>query len=297
MRPPPPPRARHLALTGAVAICMLTGGTACSSTGIEPDTGSAGYSRSGKLTPAEKRQTDLVSAVLADPDPDSVFPDADRLGSMVGAKREGPLRAAFPSDLKPGQSVKVAVACTGGGQVALSVDSGDGAKTIQVPCQRDDAAWPQPYFFALGDGHVLIGLTGQGTRGAMGFIAHGLPVDTGAARDALLANRALRTLPDQDKGPGLGTSSGSLRDGPGASEIGVRRGQRIKVSAACVGTGTIKVTAVSGRARAAERVRCSSIEPGTGGFRLTTAGSDLRVHVTRGDGTSGGAAYSIHREI
>ncbi|MEU6083331.1 hypothetical protein [Streptomyces sp. NPDC047108] len=294
--PVPSSRARSLVLAAATAGCVLAGGTACSSTGIEPDTGSAGNGRAGTLTPVERRQTELVRSVLADPDPDAVFPDADRLGSMVGTKREGPLRAAFPSTLRPGQSVKIAVACTGGDQVTLSVDSGDGPKTTKVTCQRDDAAWSQPYFFTVGDGHVIVGITGHGTRGAMGFIAHGLAMDTGAARDTLLANRALRTLPDQDEGPGLGTTSGSLRNGPGASEVGVRRGQRITVRAACVGTGSIRIAAVSGRARATERVRCSSVEAGTAYVRLTAAGSDLRVHVTRGSGASGGAAYSIHRE-
>ncbi|MFG2195948.1 hypothetical protein [Streptomyces sp. NPDC048639] len=296
VNPVPRSRARNLLLAGAVAGCMLTGGTACSSTGIEPDTGSAGSGRSGELTPVEKRQRDLVGSVLADPDPDAVFPDAEHLGSMVGAKREGPLRAAFPSDLRPGQAVKVAVACTGGGQVTLSVDSGGGPKSTKVSCQRDDAAWPQPFFFSLGERDVIVGITGHGTRGAMGFIAHGLAMDTGKARDSMLANRALRTLPDQDKGPGLGTSWGSLRDGPGASEVGVRQGQRINVRAACVGSGSIKIAAVSGKAKASERVRCSGNEAGTAGFRLTTADSDLRVHITRGKGASGGAAYSIHRE-
>ncbi|MER6434517.1 hypothetical protein ABT272_44080 [Streptomyces sp900105245] len=275
------------AVLGAVIALGMTSGCSSPKPPVNTPTASAAAK---KLTSVEKQQVEVVSLALGDPDPDAVFPHAKRLGTMVNAKRSGPLHAAYDSKLKPGQAVKVDVACTGGGAVTVTVFSGKRAKTAKTDCP-DDSSFPESLFFEAGGSRVNVTVIGHG-KGAMGTVVHGLDMDTGMARDLILANRAHSALTNE--GPGLGTSSGSLRDGINGSSVDVKIGQRVRVQAACVGTGSVTVSAVSGTARVSKRYPCGNDgSVGAPSFQLTAVDPVLKVRLTPDKGASGGAAYTV----
>ncbi|MFG2196306.1 hypothetical protein [Streptomyces sp. NPDC048639] len=288
-----PSRAGTALLTGTLALGMLVGAAACSGS-EDPHGGTPASSPPKKLTAFEKRQVELVDSVLRNPDPEGVFADEERVGLKVGARRQGTMRGAYDAKVKPGQSVKVDVACTGGGKVTLAVDGGGRTETAQTRCP-DDGSWPQPFVFTVQRNRVKITADAHGTKGAMGFAVQGIRDDAATARELLLADRAHAVLPDpedEDDVSGLGTAWGSLREGIPGSIVDVKKGQLITVYGACVGKGTMTISGASGTAKAAERIPCAS-EVGTGSFRLTAADSTLRVMLDRDRGASGGATYSI----
>ncbi|MEV6316676.1 hypothetical protein [Streptomyces sp. NPDC051776] len=292
MNPIPLSRACTALLTGAVAVGMLAGAAACSgeeeSRGATPTSGS----QREKLSAVEKRQVELIDAVLRNPDPEGTFADEERVGLAVGPRRQGTVQGAYDAGVKPGQSVKVDVACTGGGSVTLAVDTGRGTETARARCP-DDASWPQPFVFAVHESRVRITATAHGTKGAMGYTVQGVRDAPATVRDFLLADRAHNVLPDEDDDAShLGTARGSLRSGIPGTDVDVKPGQRITVYAACLGHGTMTLSGVSGRARAVEHIRCAG-EIGTGSIRLKAAASTLRVLLDRDGSATGGATYTV----
>ncbi|MFF3061460.1 hypothetical protein [Streptomyces sp. NPDC057909] len=289
-------RARAAVLSGAIALGMMSGVVACSSPDTKAVKAPGASAPAKKLTSAEKQQVKLVNLALGDSDPDDHLHDAHKLGVLVGAKRSGPLRATYNSRLKPGQAVKVDLACTGGGAVTLTVASGKSTETTEATCP-DDSSFPEPLIFTADGSRVNVTVTGHGKYGAMGAVVHDLNISTAVARDLILANQARKAVPNKDQLEGfLGATSGSLREGIASSGLDVKKGQGIRIHAACAGTGSLTLSAVSGTAKSIKHVSCSIDPIGLGGILFTAAATDLEVRIERDKGASGGAAYSINNE-
>ncbi|MEU6083358.1 hypothetical protein [Streptomyces sp. NPDC047108] len=291
MSRPPWSRVRAAVLAGGLTVGVLVGTAACGSAQSEGRPASPSRSPK-KLTAFEESQTRLVELALKNPG-DGAFSDEKRLGPEVGAGRRGMLQGVYDTDLHRGQSVKVDLACTGRGSVALAVVSGEKrSKTRRASC-TDDAPRPVPYVFPVEDGRVQVTATPQSVKGAVGFTVQAVPEDAETVEDDLRADEARAFLPDEEsEGINLGLASGSLREGIPGSIVDVKKGQRIRVLAACLGTRSMTISGVSGKAEASERIRCSR-EVGTGSFELTAEATTLRVELRRDSGATGGAAYTI----
>ncbi|MFJ6214952.1 hypothetical protein ACIQGZ_16700 [Streptomyces sp. NPDC092296] len=88
----------------------------------------------------------------------------------------------------------------------------------------------------------------------------------------------------------VGAGSGAL-DGMDRDET-IGKGRRLVIEAACVGRGSMTVTASSGRATAHRVVPCGDT-PQRRSFTFTTAAAHLDIERRAGQGASGGAAYLV----
>ncbi|MEU6080556.1 hypothetical protein [Streptomyces sp. NPDC047108] len=288
-------RARKAWLAGAVALGVLFGASACG--GPEGSGGPAASRTPRELTAFEERQVELVDTALRNPDPEGTFADEERVGLAVAARRQGTLRRAYDTEVKPGQSVKVDAACTGGGAVTLAIDTGDRTETVRTRCPGD-GYWPQPFVFTVQDPRVRITATAHGTKGAMGIAVQGLREEAAVVRDFLAADRAHAVLPDDggEEGEGddgfIASARGSLRAGIPGSEVTVTEGKPVTVYAACVGSGSIRLSAAAGRKKADTRIACGR-KAASGSVRLTPSGSTAVVTLARDGNATGGATYTV----
>ncbi|WP_331718660.1 hypothetical protein OG985_49765 (plasmid) [Streptomyces sp. NBC_00289] len=251
--------------------------------------------RAAKLTRTEKQRLNWVNIALDSPESEHLFPQARKLGMLAGVNRQGPLRAKYHSQLQPGETVEVDLACTGGRTASLTVTSSHRSKTIIDTCPNDTAS-VEPHFFTAMGSVIDVFITGR-SGGAVAAITHQINTATAPAQDRMMASQAQATLFDDGEKEYIGGGILGVRELTDLSPITVKKRQAIKIQAACKGVGSVTISAVSGKAMASKKYPCwNDGSIATADFGITSDSRALEVRFEADKGTTGGIAYGIYAE-